>query len=280
MPAVFQALGKAAAEEVQDFPAPDLANISLGLGEDRRMHACSDQGSLRGSCCESAGVPSAGSRQQLSGPWRRQARACLLCPRLSARQLLRKCGTPVRRISPTPPWAMAKTGAQTLAVFKALCEAAAEEVQDFHAPNLANTSLGHGDDRRTQACCVRGSLRSSCWESAGLPCAGSRQHLSGPWRRQAHACRLCPGLSARQLLRKGWAAAEKVQPSICQISPAFSGPWQRQAHACRLCSRLSAWPRLRKLGLPGAKSRQHSLGHGEDRRTRAGYAQGSLRGRG
>ena len=36
-------------------------------------------------------------------------------------------------------WAMAKTGMRMPAVFKALCAAAAQNVQDFNAQELANT---------------------------------------------------------------------------------------------------------------------------------------------
>ena len=59
-------------------------------------------------------------------------------------------------------WATAKAGIHARAMFEALCEAATEDVQDFHAPYFANTSLDHGEDRRTHACCVQGALRGSC----------------------------------------------------------------------------------------------------------------------
>ena len=73
-----------------------------------------------------------------------------------------KSRTSMRQISPTPLWAMAKTGARMPAVFKALGEAAAEKVQDFYAPELANTSLGHDEDGRTHACGDPGSRQGSC----------------------------------------------------------------------------------------------------------------------
>ena len=59
-------------------------------------------------------------------------------------------------------WATAKAGIHARAMFEALCEAATEDVQDFHAPYLANTSLDHGEDRHTPACCAQGALRRSC----------------------------------------------------------------------------------------------------------------------